>query len=485
MDISTVFIWLHEFFGYFIMFYMVLIIAIYSSMLIFAYMHMKKNLRLDKFVDNDKSLKMIYSKPVSIIVPAYNEELGVVNTVHSLLTLQYPQFEIIVVNDGSKDQTLQTVIDQFKMKPVLRTIKRELPTKEVRGVYESEIHPNIVLVDKINGGKADALNVGINISKYPYFCSIDGDSILASTSLLRVMQPIVSSNDDVIAAGGSVRIANGADVRMGTVVNSVVPSNPFVIMQIIEYLRAFYMGRIALSKFNLVLIISGAFSVFSKKWVVKAGGYSVNTIGEDMELVVKLHRYIMDNKLKKRIEFVPDPVCWTEAPDNMRDLRTQRRRWHQGLLGSLMLHKVMTFNPKYKQIGMISFPYFWLIEFFGPIIELSGYIYIIISFMVGNLYLDSAIILTTLFLIYSSFLSMFAILLEAWSINTYPRIRDSIKLIFFSLTETFWFRPLTILFRLEGIIYYIRGREDWGQLQRRGLSKEQKNTEKAASEKTF
>ncbi len=471
MNISTIFWWIHEFFGYFIMFYMVLIIGIYSSMLIFAYFHIKKGVRLDRFSENDENLKMIYSKPVSVIVPAYNEELGIINTVHSLLTLQYPQFEIIVVNDGSKDQTLQRVIEEFQMEKVSRTVKRELPTKEIIGIYESTVHPNITLIDKANGGKADALNVGINVSKYPYFCSIDGDSILANTSLLRVMQPIVTSNDRVIAAGGSVRIANGADVQLGTVVSSVIPNNPVVIMQIIEYLRAFYMGRIALSKFNLVLIISGAFSVFSKKWVIKAGGYSVNTIGEDMELVVKLHHYILKHKLNKRIEFVPDPVCWTEAPDNLRDLQTQRRRWHQGLLGSLMIHKSLTFNPRYKRIGMISMPYFWIIEFFGPIIEFSGYIYLIISFMVGNIYLDSVIILTTLFLVYGSFLSMFAILLETWSINTYPRIRDICKLMLFSLTETFWFRPLTILYRLQGIIYYIRGREDWGQLQRRGLSK--------------
>ena len=476
MELSSIFIWMHEFFGHFIIFYMALIISIYSLMLIFAYRYIKKGLRLDKVSDNDKSLKMIYSKPVSIIVPAYNEELGVVDTIHSLLTLEYPQVEIVIVNDGSKDNTLQTVINHFNMKTVHRTIKRELSTKEIKGIYESDLHPNIVLVDKENGGKSDALNAGINISRYPYFCSIDGDSILSRTSLLRVMQPIISSDDKVIAAGGSVRIANGADVQLGTVVNSVVPNNPFVIMQIIEYLRAFYMGRIALSKFNLVLIISGAFSVFSKKWVIKVGGYSVNTIGEDMELVVKLHRYLLDNNLKKRIEFVPDPVCWTEAPDNIRDLRTQRRRWHQGLLGSLMIHKKMTFNPKYKQIGIISIPYFWLIEFFGPVIELFGYLYIIISFMIGDLYIQSAIILTALFLLYSSFLSMFAILLEAWSINTYPRIRDIFKLIVFSLSETFWFRPLTILFRLEGIIYHLRKREEWGQLKRRGLSKKEEDS---------
>lgn len=478
MDISTILLWLHALFGRLFMIYMILIIIVYSLMLVFAYFHSRKRLRLDKFISNEESLEAIYSKPVSIIVPAYNEERGIVGTVHSLLTLQYPQFEIVIVNDGSIDETLNIIIQQFKMEPVQRTIKKDLETKEINGIYESTLHPNIVLIDKLNGGKADALNAGINASKYPYFCSIDGDSILDHTSLLRVMKPIIASNDDVIAAGGSVRIANGSDVQLGTVVNSTIPNNPFVIMQMIEYFRAFYMGRIALSKFNLVLIISGAFSVFSKKWVVKAGGYSVNTIGEDMELVVKLHRYILEHDLKKRIEFVPDPVCWTEAPENIKDLRTQRRRWHQGLLGSLALHKRMTFNPKYKRIGLISVPYFWIVEFFGPVIELLGYLYILISFMVGNIYWESALIMTALFLIYSSFLSMFAILLESWSLNTYPRIRDIIKLMVFSLTEAFWFRPLTLLFRIEGIWYYLRKRNDWGHLKRKGLSSE--STEKEA-----
>lgn len=474
MDWFTLLLAFHTFFGNLIVIYIVGVIFIYSSMLVFAYLHLRKGLKLDKFVANEESLEMIYSKPVSIIVPVYNEELGVAHTIQSLLTLQYPQFEIIVVNDGSKDSTLQTVIEQFEMEKIHRTIKIDIPTKPILDLYESKLHPNILLINKINGGKADALNAGINTCKYPYFCSIDGDSILDQTSLLRVMKPIVTSNGKVIAAGGSIRIANGSDIQMGTVLNAVIPNNPIVIMQIIEYLRAYYMGRIALSKFNLILVISGAFSVFSKKFVVKSGGYSVDTIGEDMEIVVKLQRYLYEHKLNKSIVYVPDPVCWTEAPDNIKDLRTQRRRWHQGLLSSLSMHKKMTFNPKYKRIGLISFPYFWIVEFLGPVIELGGYFYILISFMVGNVYLESAIIMSLLLLIYSCLLSMFAILLEAWSLNTYPRIRDIVKLIFYSFTEVFWFRPLTIVFRIEGIWNYFRKQNDWGQLQRRGLSNKKK-----------
>lgn len=473
LSFSDVLLVTHLFFGRFIIFYMVLVILVYSLMLLFAVFHFRKGLKVDKYVMDENNLDMLYSKPVSIIVPAYNEELGVVDTVSSLLSLQYPQFEIIIVNDGSQDGTKDAAIKHFEMIKVDRSVRTILPTKPVVDIYESTVHPNVILVNKVNGGKADALNVGINISNFPYFCSIDGDSILETTSLLRVMDPIIASNDQVIAVGGSVRIANNFDIQMGTIMSTAISNNPVVIMQIIEYIRAFFMGRIALSQYNLVLIISGAFSVFSKKWTIKAGGYSTDTIGEDMELVVRLHRYVREHKLHKRIEFVADPVCWTEAPDNLTDLRKQRRRWHQGLLGSLWMHRKMTLNPKYGNIGLIAFPYFWLIEFLGPLIELGGYIYIIVSFMVGNLFLESAIIMTALFVFYGAVLSACSILLEAWSLNSYPRVRDITKLMLFSLTETFWYRPLTILFRLEGIWNYLRKYNDWGQLKRQGLSQKQ------------
>ncbi|MEK4079449.1 glycosyltransferase family 2 protein [Solibacillus sp. FSL K6-1126] len=476
MNLDNILYWFNEVFSSLIFIYMLFVILVYSLMLVFAFLQLRKDRNLDKNLEGKVNLNAVYSKPVSIIVPAYNEEIGIISTVQSLLTLEYPQYEIVIVNDGSKDSTLQTVIDVFQMEPVFRTVQNQLPSAEIRGIYQSKLHYNIVLVDKENGGKADALNAGINVSRFPYFCSIDGDSILSTKSLLQVMKPIVSSNGKVIAAGGSVRIANGSEIEYGSVLKSVVPNNPIIVMQIIEYLRAFYMGRIALSRFNLLLIISGAFSVFSKEYTIKVGGYNKNTIGEDMELVVRLHNYLLKNKIKKSIEFIPDPVCWTEAPDNLKDLKTQRRRWHQGLLSSLMLNRGMLLNPKYKQIGLISVPYFVFIELIGPIVELLGYIYVILSFVIGNIYLESALTLFVLFLIYSTVISMFSILLEAWSMGTYPRIRDSVKLLLYSLSEVFWFRPLMVVFRLQGFWYFIRGKNDWGSLTRSGLQKKTNDT---------
>ncbi len=459
------------FFGGLIFIYMAVVILVYSTMLVLALIHLRKQYMIDKSEFAEDYVHAMHWKPVSIIIPVYNEEAGIIDSIHSLLNLRYPQTELIIVNDGSTDHTQQLAIEKFRMIPVQMDILEQVPTKPIKQIYRSEIHPNLLLIEKENGGKADALNVGINASRFPYFCSIDGDSILEESSLLSVMKPIMKSNGDVIAAGGNIRIANGLDIQLGAVFQTDLSKNALVVMQIVEYLRAFLMGRIALSKFNLVLIISGAFSVFSKKWVIEAGGYSTNTVGEDMELVVRLHRLIKEKKEKKRIEFVPEPVCWTEAPQTLSVLRKQRRRWQQGLVQSLWRHKKMTFNPKYGGIGLISFPYFWLIEGLGPIIELGGYVYVLIAFFLGDIYYEFALLLILLFILYGTVFSVASILLEAWSMNTYPKLKDVFRLMIMSLTEVFWYKPLTLIWRFEGFIHFLRRKEDWGQMKRVGLSK--------------
>ena len=277
------------FVGYILLVYMLAVIFSYTSMLIVAFIQLGKERKLQKSLSDEEAVDFIYTQPVTIIVPAYNEQEGILGNLYSLLALQYPEFEILVINDGSSDNTEDVVIEHFNMKPIRKVVNKQIETQPIEAIYQSDMHPNLLMITKVNGGKADALNVGINVSKYPYFCSIDGDSILDRTSLLRVMKPIMESNKEVIATGGNVRIANGYEIQMGQVVKEGLPSSAIVTMQIVEYMRAFLMGRMALSKYNLVLIISGAFSVFSKKWVLQVGGYAKNTVGEDMELVVKLH----------------------------------------------------------------------------------------------------------------------------------------------------------------------------------------------------
>ncbi|WP_226644927.1 glycosyltransferase family 2 protein [Mesobacillus subterraneus] len=458
------------YFSWFILIYMLIVITFYSVVMLISVIQLRKEYRLDREKSFGDYAEDIYTKPVSIIVPAFNEEAGIVHSIRSLLSINYPVYEIIVVNDGSSDMTVDVLIKQYDMKEIKKVIRRQVSSKPIKKVYQSQILPNLYLVDKDNGGKADALNAGLNFSHYPYVCSLDGDSVLERDAFLKVMKPIIDSNEEVIASGGSIRIANGCEIRNGEVLKIGLAKNPLVIMQVIEYLRAFLMGRIGLSRHNLLLIISGAFGVFSKHWVVQAGGYRSDTVGEDMELVVKIHRLLKETRQKKRIVYVPDPVCWTEVPESTKYLKRQRRRWHRGLFESLWIHRKLTFNPKYGLIGFVSFPYFWIVEFLGPIVELSGYIYIVISLFAGGIYLEFAILIFLLSCLYGSIFSAFAILLEEWSLRKYPRISDLLKLFLYSLTETIWYRPLTVFWRCQGIWQMIRGESGWGEMKRKGVS---------------
>jgi len=464
--------YLGDIIGILIIAYMVSIIIFYLIMMAVAYQTLAKRKRLDHDWLEDEFKMNIFTKPVSILVPAYNEELGITESLHSLITLKYPETEIIVIDDGSTDKTAQLVIESFDMVKSTRSIDTDLKTKKTLGIYQSKIHPKVFLIRKENGGKADALNAGINFSRYPYFCSIDGDSILDSNSLLRVMRPIIESDGQVAVAGGNVRIANGNDIHFGAMVQKELGRNPVVLIQIIEYLRAFMLGRIFLSRFNMVLIVSGAFSIFNKRIVINAGGYSPDVIGEDMELVVKVHAYIRKHKMNKRIEFVPDPVCWTEAPTSLSVLRRQRRRWAQGLFESLWKHKYITLNPKYGRLGFIAFPYFWLFEAFGAIVELAGYIYMITALFTDQLNTEFAILILITLVIYGSIFSSLSLLIESWTTNNYLKPKSVIKLVLISLTETFWYRPVTILFRIEGMLRFIFKKQEWGNMERKGLGRD-------------
>ncbi len=411
------------------------------------------------------------TKPISIIVPAYNEEIGIYNSVRSLLSVNYPQYEIVVVNDGSKDQTLNIMIEKFEMIPINKVLRKTIQTKKIRGIYQSTLYENVFLVDKENGGKADALNTGINFSHYPYVCSLDGDSILERDAFLKVMKPVFDSNGQVIAVGGSIRIANGCKIERGEVMEIGLSKNPLVNMQVIEYLRAFLMGRIGLSRHNLLLIISGAFGVFHKESLLKIGGYRRNTVGEDMDLVVRLHRQIKENKTNQKIVYVPDPVCWTEAPETISILKKQRSRWHRGLFEVLWTHKKMIFNPKYGLVGLVSIPYFFFIEFFSVFIELFGYIFLVFGLLFSLIQFEMAFLFFTLSFLYGSILSMSAVLLEEWSLRKYPRVHDILKLFLYGLSETFWYRPLTVMWRAKGIIQVATKQHSWGEMTRKGISK--------------
>ncbi|HEY4552030.1 MAG TPA: glycosyltransferase [Bacillaceae bacterium] len=459
-------------------FYLTIGITVYMAAISISYIlffllaakkvHREKDMNRETYFDDVKDSQRAY--PVSIIVPAYNEETGVTSTVRSLLSMDYPEFEVVVVDDGSTDLTADRMIQAFRMSEIRVAMRTFIKTKEIVSVYRSEVFGNVTLVRKKNGGKADALNAGINASRYSYFCAMDGDSILESDALLKTMKPIIESNGNVVVTGGSVRIANGCKISKSKVEEIGLPRQPVVIMQIIEYFRSFLIGRISLSHMNLLLIISGAFGVFNKELVVKAGGYNVNTMGEDMELVVRIHRLLKEEKSKQRIEYIPDPVCWTEAPGTMRILHRQRVRWQRGLAETLLIHKDMMFNPKYKGVGMVSLPYYLLVELLSGVVEAIAYVIVILGMLFDFVNMDIALFMLGVTILYGSLISSLSILLEEWTFHKYPKASHLLILYFWALTESFWYRPLLLAARLQGLFTVFTKKKSWGEMSRKGIS---------------
>ncbi|MDO3411381.1 glycosyltransferase [Saccharibacillus sp. CPCC 101409] len=463
----------HRIFGYVIMLYVALSAGVY----IFMYAAAARSLWRDRDLSPIQYSAVLETElvpPLSIVVPAYNEEINIVGSVRSLLGINYKQFEIVVVNDGSKDRTAAIMIEEFDMTAIkdrvsFSGLKRE--TKPIRAVYRSLRHPNLVLVDKENGGKADALNVGINVARYPYFVSLDGDTVLDPDAFIKVVKPIMDARpgEEIIATGGSVGIANGSRVDSGYLSSDSVrlSDKPLVVMQVVEYLRGFLMGRIGLSRYNMLLLVSGAFGVFNKKWVVEAGGYETGTIGEDMELTVRLHEEIRRRKSKARIVYVPEPVCWTEAPESFKILRRQRTRWQRGLFESIWKHRNMIFNPRYGKVGMLSMPMFLFIELLGPLVEVFGYATVVFGFFMDEINVRVSLSLALMMLLFGSLVSTGAVLFEEWRFHNYNRLRDVFRLFFYALSESFWYRPVLTLWRTHGLLQAIRGkRHGWGEMTR-------------------
>jgi cellulose synthase/poly-beta-1,6-N-acetylglucosamine synthase-like glycosyltransferase len=419
--------------------------------------------------DQRRLLRSPLTPPISVLAPAFNEEANVVDNVRSLLMLDYPLFEVILVNDGSSDRTLGCLVDAFDLRRSARSFERALPCRSIRGVYESPTYPNLVVVDKENGGKADALNAGLNLSLYPLFCAIDADSILEPDALLRLVRPFVDAPGITIAAGGVVRVANGCDIHAGRVHSIRLPRRALPLIQIVEYLRAFLFGRMGWSSGNNLLVISGAFGLFDKRAAVLAGGYASDSVGEDMELVVRMHRYRRERQELYRIGFVPDPICWTEVPVSLRVLRRQRTRWQRGLIDTLIRHRVMIGRPRYGSVGMIALPGFVMFEMLSPLIELSGYLLLPVMWSLGLLNPAGAWIFFVLAIMYMVLVSALAVLLEDLAFRRYPSVRDLGRLLVGAVLENFGFRQLTVWWRVRAFWEYLRGDLSWGAMERKGM----------------
>lgn len=408
--------------------------------------------------------------PISVIAPAYNEELSIVQSVRALLALEYPEHEVIVVNDGSKDRTLDTLIEAFGMKKTERTQIAHLQHTRILGVYRSKRYPNLLVVDKENGRKADAANAGIGFARTPLVCVIDADSIIEPDGLLRAAEPFMYDDDRLVAVGGAIRIVNGCIVKGGSLHRMGIAKEMIPRIQIVEYLRAFLMNRVANAHLNTLMLISGAFGLFRRSTIVEMGGYRHDTVGEDLELVVRTHRFLRDNRRDYRIAFVPDIVCWTEAPAALKGLDNQRARWQQGAMETLQRHRGMIFNPRYGRIGMIAMPQIVLEDILGPPAELLGYLVLPAAALLGLLDPMMALAFFFVSIVFGCALSVGTLALEEQQLRRTPSARDLLRIGVAAIVENFGYRQINLWYRLYGIVRFFRKDSTWAAVPRVGFT---------------
>jgi biofilm PGA synthesis N-glycosyltransferase PgaC len=464
-----------KFADHFILVYSCLLFGTYFLLSTFSAIDIINYMRRNSFIDYRDILAAPSAPSISIIAPAYNESATIVENVRSLLNIHYVNFEVIIVNDGSKDNTLQLMIDEYMLEPVAFAFESKLESKAIKAIYKSKVPSlsKLTVIDKVNGGKADALNAGINISRYDLFAAIDVDCILEYESLLKMVKPFMEQTKEerVIAVGGVVRIANSCEVREGKIIQVNLPRNIIPRVQVLEYIRAFLLGRMAWSRLNGLILISGAFGMFDKKITIACGGYNHRTVGEDMELVIRMRRYMEEKNQKYRVVYLPDPLCWTEAPSSFKILSKQRNRWTRGTAETLWIHKKLIFNPRYRFLGMISMPFWFLFEWLAPIVESTAFLYLIMMAFLGILNVE---LFVTLFLLIYAFAIMYstaAILFEELSFHQYKKKRDILRLLGTALLEPVFIHPLTVYYAIRGNLDLLTGVKNWGEMKRKGFKK--------------
>jgi cellulose synthase/poly-beta-1,6-N-acetylglucosamine synthase-like glycosyltransferase len=407
-------------------------------------------------------------KPVSILVPAHNEEVSIVGSVRSLLALQFPEFEVIVVSDGSEDETMERLIGAFALAEQPWASRQDLPTAHVRRSFRSLTHPNLIVVDKDRGGKADSLNAGLNLARYPLFAAVDADSMLDGEAILRASRLFVE-DETLVAVGGTIRPLNAAVVQDGRITEVKIPKRWLERFQVLEYARAFFTGRAGWSHFKSLLIISGAFGLFRRTAVLEAGGFKVGTVAEDMELVVRLHKHFLRAGRPYNIRFTPDPICWSEVPSDLGTLRRQRNRWHRGLWETLWTHKDMLFNPRYGRVGMVAVPYFWFFEALAPVVEVSGYALVVVGMVGGFLSPRFALLFVLLAVLYGMLASQLAAGIETFLSTRYPRLRDRGVLFLAAFLEFVGYRQYLAVERTVATVQVPFKRGQWGKMHRQGI----------------
>jgi cellulose synthase/poly-beta-1,6-N-acetylglucosamine synthase-like glycosyltransferase len=454
--------------------YFLLLNSGYLGLVALAGLEVARHRRRLPFAGATHTYQSPLTVPVSVLVPAHNEAAGIVAAVQATMGLRYPSFEVLVVDDGSVDGTFEALREAFDLVEVPRVVPDQVPYRgRVRSVHVARTAPDgLVVVRKDNGGKSDALNVGVNLARHPLVCMVDADSVLDPDALLAVAKPFADDPLRVAASGGVVRVANGCTVLGGRVVDVRLPREWLVRLQVVEYLRAFLLGRTGWSRLGGLVIISGAFGLFRRDLLIEAGGLSLETVGEDAELVVRLHRQLRARAGAYRVVFVAEPVCWSEAPVGLRVLARQRRRWHRGLTEMLLRHRAMLGNRRYGRIGLVALPYYVVFEFLAPVVELSALALVPLGLLFGAVDVDFAWRFLLVAYGYAVLVSFIALAVEELSFHRYHRWRDLAAILAAALLENLGYRQLTAVWRLQGIWAVIRRRAPvWGTMTRQGFAR--------------
>lgn len=459
--------------------YCFILLVFYVVLPFFSFLEIREYAQKKVFIDHQVLANSKNAPPVSLIAPAFNESKTIIENVRSLLNLNYPNYEVIIINDGSRDDTLRKIISAYDLKKskFQPHLDGEIPTKKIRGVYRSAIPGNekLIVIDKENGGKADALNAGINRSRHQYITCIDVDCILETDSLLKMVKHFLEQTDKkVIASGGVIRIANSCIVEDGKLVKIILPDEFLPRMQTLEYIRVFLLGRMAWSRLNGLFLISGAFGTFDKEIVKKVGGYSTNTVGEDMELVVRMRRYMEDQKIPYLVTYIPEPLCWTEAPTSFKILGRQRNRWTRGTIETLSTHRKLFLNPKYRLLGLLSFPFIFFYEFLAPLVQIVAFLTFSLLALSGYITWQTFFQSSVLILLVGYIFSMLSLSIEFYLNSHYNNKKDISKLIGVALIEPFIFHPFLIWSAIRGNIDMLRNKKGWGEMTRKGFSTAQK-----------
>jgi cellulose synthase/poly-beta-1,6-N-acetylglucosamine synthase-like glycosyltransferase len=460
----------------------IVIFVSYVILGIFSAIALRNYLRKNSYINYNSLVLSPLSPKISIIAPAYNESKTIIDNIRTLLSLYYNNFEIILVNDGSRDDTFTKVKDAYELVRVNYYFDYRIPCERIKGVYKSKnpSYNRLTVIDKNNGGKADSLNAGINICRSDLVVAIDADSIIEPDSILKLVKPFLEEKDrKVIGTGGVIRIVNSCEVERGHIREIHLPDKLLPRLQVLEYTRAFLLGRMAWSQLDGLMLISGAMGMFDRETIINAGGYSVKTVGEDMELVLRMRRYKADRKEKYEVTYIPDPLCWTEVPSDLKSLRKQRTRWTRGLIESLWAHRKIFMNSKYGKLGTMGYPYWMLLEWLSPLIAFIGMAYTVYLTVTSALNFPFFLLLFAFVYTFAISLSVWAVLFEEITFHKYRKKRDVFRLIATSLIEPFFY-PIHTYYAVRGNIEVLRGKKGWGKPERKGFET-RKNVVRAKS----